>query len=217
MQTVHCWLAVLARLAWPYLRGLLRAVGTALLALVLIFEEWGWRPLSELLSLLTRFRPWARLEGWIAGLPPYGALAVFVLPSALLFPVKLLALMLLAKGQAILAGVMLVGAKITGTAFLARIFMLTKPALMRIGWFVRLYQTFMPWKEALFARVRASWAWRYGRVVKAALKREVKAAWKAIRPRLVDVAATWRPRARAAGERVRLWAAALFGRDERAG
>lgn len=210
-------LAALAHFIWPFLRAALRAAGTALVALILIFEEWGWRPLAELLSLLARFRPWARIEGWIASLPPYGALAVFVLPSTLLFPVKLLALMLLAKGQAILAGLMLAGAKIAGTAFVARIFMLTKPALMRIGWFVRLYEAFMPWKEALLARVRASWVWRYGRVVKTWVKREAKKAWRAIEPRLDALTADWRPRVRATWERIRSEIASLTGRGSRIG
>ena len=46
-------------------------------------------------------------------------------------------------------------AKIIGTAFLARIFSLTKPALMTIGWFNRTYTAIDGWKQRLYAYVRA--------------------------------------------------------------
>jgi hypothetical protein len=48
-----------------------------------------------------------------------------------------------------------------------RLFLLTQPALMQIGWFSWAYDTIMPWKDALVERVRASTVWRVGRIVKA--------------------------------------------------
>ena len=50
----------------------------ALLALIVIFEEWGWEPLAALMARLGRLRPWALAEAWVAALPPYAALVVFV-------------------------------------------------------------------------------------------------------------------------------------------
>lgn len=171
--------------AWGVVRPPLVGLLSVVAALVVLFEEWGWRPLAELLGHLARLRIFARLEGWIAGLPPYAALAVFVLPSAILFPVKVLGLWLLAKGQALLAGLVLAGAKVVSTALVARIFMLTRPALMRIGWFAWAYGKFMPWKEEIFARIRASWAWRYGRMVKTTVRHELRQAWQRWRPTVV--------------------------------
>jgi hypothetical protein len=55
---------------------------------------------------------------------------------------------------------------IAGTALIARLFQLTQPALMKLGWFARFYNAWSLWKEALFVHVRASWAWRAGRVIK---------------------------------------------------
>ena len=52
----------------------------------------------------------------------------------------------------------IVAAKFASTALIARIFLLTKPALMQIPWFAYAYGVFVPWQEALFARVRSSWA-----------------------------------------------------------
>jgi len=205
-------LAALRRL-WALAVLVARGIGTAILALIIVFEEWGWRPLAELLSLLARFRIWARVEGWVASLPPYGALVVFALPSTLLFPLKLLALALLAKGQAITAAVLLGGAKVAGTAVVARIFMLTKPRLMQIGWFARAYAVFTPWKDALVARVHESWAWRYGRLLKAMMKRDVKRLWAVVVPRLRALAAEARTRTRLAWNRVRFEIEVLGGRS----
>jgi len=175
--------------AWRIARLLLRRCLEFALALLIVFEEWGWRPLAELLGRLARWRPWARLEALIVGLPPYAALAVFVLPSALLLPLKFLAVFLVARGQIFLAGVLFLAAKVVATALVARLFMLTQPALMQIPWFAWAYTTLMPWKEALVARVHASWAWRVGRVVKERVRRLATAQWRRLRPRLSELRA----------------------------
>jgi hypothetical protein len=162
-------------------------------ALIVLFEEWGWRPLAELLGWLSRFRPWAMLELWIAGLPPYAALLVFALPTTILLPLKFVSVWLLASGFLWSAGALFLAAKIASTALIARIFMLTKPALMSIAWFARAYNWFMPWKEVLFAQIRASWPWRYGRMVKIAIRHEAKQAWARLKPRLLAAWSEWKP------------------------
>lgn len=171
------------RLLWSIARPPLVTVINILLALVLLFEEWGWKPLAAALAWLARFRLIARAEALIASLPPYPSLAVFALPTAILFPVKVGALWLMAGGHIIKAGLLLAAAKVVSTALVARIFTLTKPALMQIGWFVRAYDWFVPWKEALFARVRVSFAWRYGRMVKSRTKqvlRRLRTRWEPV-------------------------------------
>jgi hypothetical protein len=191
------------RALWSLVRPPLLAVLQITAALVVLFEEWGWRPLVEALGRLARFRPWAALELWIAGLPPYGALAVFALPTTILLPLKFVAMWLLAKGQVLAAGGLFVGAKLASTALIARIFILTKPALMQIGWFARAYSWFTPWKEALFAEIRASWAWRYGRMVKTRTKLEAKRVWTRWQPRLQELWHTWQPWTREQALRLR--------------
>jgi len=170
--------SILVRLVYGLMLRPLNALLTILLALVLLFEEWGWQPIVRAMAWLARWRPLAAIESWIASLPPYGALAVFVLPSTLLLPVKLAAVWLLAQGQPIVAAGLLVFAKVVGTGLVARIFLLTRPQLMRIAWFAHAYSVFMPWKEALFERVRASWAWRWGRVVKQMARRWLRQRWE---------------------------------------
>ena len=174
-----------ARTAWsivvPLFDGLvlrpLNALLTIVLALILLFEEWGWQPLVRAFAWFARWRPLAALERMIASLPPYGALATFVLPSMLLLPVKLGALWLLAHGAPLTAGILLIAAKLVGTGLVARIFLITRPQLMRIGWFAHAYGVFVPWKEAWFGWVRASWAWRWGRLMKQMARRWLQRAW----------------------------------------
>lgn len=190
---------VLLAFAWLWLR---RALGVVL-ALAVLFAEWGWRPLAELLGQLRRLALIARLENWIQTLPPYGALAVFIVPSLLLLPLKILALYFIAHGQKMIALGLIAVAKLGGTALVARIFILTGPQLMRIGWFARAYNFIMPWKEHVFAQIRASWAWRYGRMFKSRVKQSARRIWTRLRPqaaRLVSLARfqlrTWLQRVR---------------------
>ena len=167
---------------WRLVRGPIVLALQVVAALILLFEEWGWRPLVEFLGRLSRFEFWAQAERLIAGLPPYGALVALALPTSLLLPLKFVAVWLLAQGHVVSAGFLFVAAKIASTALIARIFILTKPALMRIGWFAAAHDFIMPWKEALFAEIRASWPWRYGRMVKNRVRLEAKQAWARWRP-----------------------------------
>jgi len=158
-----------------------RLVLQTLLALIIVFEEWGWRPLAAALALLGRLKPIAWLEAHIQRLPPYGALLVFAMPSILILPLKLLALYLITSGQEVAAAALFIGAKVVGTAIVARLFQLTEVQLLRIPWFAWAYGIVMPWKEALKVWIRESWAWRYGRVVKERLRRLARPFTQAIR------------------------------------
>jgi hypothetical protein len=153
----------------------------------------------------------------VQDLPPYGALCVFALPAAFLFPLKLVALWLIAKGHTLVAGALFVGAKLAGTALVTRIFLLTQPALMRIGWFARLYDVFVPWHDAMLARIRASWMWRFGRILKERARRaarhawarwkpSITIAWLAIGARLEEASRVARQR----GQRAALWLRTLY-------
>jgi len=179
---------------WRVARPVLRTALQILLALIIVFEEWGWQPLADLLGRLAKWRPWAAVETTIARLPPYAALVVFVLPSAVLLPLKFLAVFLVAKGQIVLAGLLFLAAKVVATALIARLFLLTQPALMQIGWFARGYDTVMPWKDALVERVHESWVWRAARIWKERARRVVMRQWWQMRPTM----RLWRRRLSAA-------------------
>ncbi len=135
----------------------LRRLLGALLALVILFEEWGWEPLRRLMARIARLPLLAALERRIAALPPHAALVVFFLPALALLPVKLGALWLIGQGHKLFGVLLILGAKVVGTAVVAHLFALTQPALMRLPWFARYYTRWSGWKAALLARVRTSW------------------------------------------------------------
>ena len=166
------------RLPWP-LRAL-AALGAWLLALLIVFEEWGWVPLQALLARLGRWPGLRWVEARVQALPPWAALLVFALPAALLLPVKLLALWAVGHGHMVLGMAVIVLAKVAGTAVVARLFTLTQPALLQLPWFAWGYAHWLAFKERLLLRVRASWPWRLARV----LKRQAQRSWRAMRLRL---------------------------------
>jgi len=143
----------------------LRAFFGTLLALLILFEEWGWEPLQRVLAKLAKLPPLAWLDRRIARLPPYGALAVFFVPALALVPVKIGALWLIGRGHAGLGLALIALAKLAGTAVLAHLFALTRPALMRLAWFARWHARWMAWKAGLLLRLRDSGPWRQAREV----------------------------------------------------
>lgn len=157
---------------------LLRWIFTPFIALLLVFEEWGWEPLAAAMQRLARLPLWARCERWIARLPRWGALVVMGAPALALFPVKLLALYFLGHGQAVIGTVVLIAAKLAGTALLARLFQITQPALLQFVWFAKWYPRWKAWKDQLMTQVRASAVWRTGRRIKAVLRRTARQFWQ---------------------------------------
>ncbi len=199
-------------LLWRAARPTVIFALNVLLALLLLFEEWGWRPLSDLLARLARFPLWAKAELWIAGLPPYGALTALAVPSTIVIPTKLIGVYLLATGHILTATALILGAKVAGTALVARIFVLTKPSLMQIGWFARTHDGFVPWQESLFAYIRSSRVWRYSRIVKWRATNTIRRSWVALRPQL---AAAWTrlvPQTHALGGRLQAGTRGLLAR-----
>jgi hypothetical protein len=164
-----------------WLRRVVSVVLTWAVALVLLFEEWGWEPLANLIGQLGRLPLFAWLERAIAQLPPYPALTVFAVPVLALFPIKLLALFWLGQGHHLLGVALIVGAKVLGTAVVARLFQLTKASLMTLRWFAALYTRWTGWKAAAMTAVRASAAWRTARRLRWQTKMRLRRFWAALR------------------------------------
>ncbi|CAM5786956.1 hypothetical protein [Rhizobacter fulvus] len=152
----------------------LRALLLALAALWFFLEEFGWHPLATWLGRFARWGPWQRMEARIAALPPRPALVLFLVPVLALLPVKLLALRLLGAGQPLLGLVVILAAKLVGTAIGGRLFVLLRPQLMTLRW---------------FARAMARWRYLRRRVRHALL---ASAAWQGLRQRARRWRSRWR-------------------------
>ena len=163
------------------LKRILQGIALAPLALFLLFEEWGWQPLAAGFAALGRLPVWRQLERLIIRLPPWAALLAFGIPVLVLVPVKLLALFLLGKGHLGMGLSLVISAKIAGTALAARLFQLTEPALMQLGWFSRAYPPWKAWKDRMLRQVRVSWPWRLGRRLKHRARAVLVRLWNAFK------------------------------------
>ena len=143
------------------------------IALVILFEEWGWEPMQRLMVRLARLPAMAALERRIASLPPGGALVAFALPTLLMLPVNVFGVWLVGQGQALAGPLVIIAAKLISTTLIARVFTLTRPVLMELRWFAHFYAGWKRWEAALVEPVRASWLWRTGR--------ELRGRWRAWR------------------------------------
>lgn len=121
----------------------------ALVGLVLAYEEIQWR-LSFVFAWLGKLPVFKQIEQWVRGLPPYGALALIGAPTLVITPIKFLAVYWIAKGHPISGLAAIVGAKAAGTAFVARMFLLTKPQLLSIAWVKWAYEKVMWVRELAY-------------------------------------------------------------------
>ncbi len=139
-----------------------------LVALVFLFEAWLWEHLRPIVAWIVDLISWATLRARIAAaigrLPPYPTLLVFLIPVALLLPLKFLGLWMLAKGSWLGAIGTLAFAKVLGMGVTAFIFDVTRPKLLQLPWFNWLYAHVLTWLARAHAlidpikdEVRAWW------------------------------------------------------------
>lgn len=145
-------------------------------ALLVLFEDLVWEKITALVAIVARWRLVARLEAWIARRGRHTTLALFAVPILCLIPVKLTALWLIASGHAISGILVIVCAKLTGTAVSARLYVIAQPKLMTFETFVGV--------RAWALRCNA-WAHdALDRLGVAAAGRWIKAAMRGLRERL---------------------------------
>jgi hypothetical protein len=157
-----------------------------LAAVVLLVEEWCWDTGMRLTRALARWPALAALEVRVRTLPPYGALCAFVLPGLLLLPVKVLAVVAIAHGHALSGIATIVLAKIGGAAVVARLYVLTLPTLLAVGWFARCHGWFMVARARCLDYLRTSHAYHLtGRALRG-LRIGLRRVLRRLRPRRAD-------------------------------
>lgn len=170
-------------LVWVVRRVLKRLLTYPLLVLagvVLAVEEALWR-LSAVFAVLGKLPVFRSVEAWVRGVPAWGALMLFGLPAVALAPVKLLALYWLAGGHPFLGIGTILTAKVAGTALVARLFQLTQPQLLTIGWFRWGFETVMGWRAAVHEWWADSVVGRWWRRERARHKGWMRRRWEAVR------------------------------------
>ena len=181
------------------LKRLLAAPFVLIAAIIVLFEEWLWDDLQRIAAAIGRLPLLHQVESFVAGLPPYAALALFGAPSLLLFPVKLAALYLIAHGQPMLGLMTVIAAKIAGTALVARIFVLTQPNLLRIGWFSWLYSRFTAFKTRIHEAIKSTGVYKAAhrlrlrmRAALAELSRKRRTLWRSRWEAALKLSRRWR-------------------------
>jgi hypothetical protein len=136
------------------LRRLLQPIWV-LLAIIFLIEAWLWDHLEPIVAWIVAAIPLRTFKQWLAErvdtLSPAMTLIVFIVPVLPLFPLKLVGLWLLAHEHWASAVLTILLAKFVGVGVTAFIFDVTRPKLLEMGWFEKLYEFIL----ALRAKAKA--------------------------------------------------------------
>jgi hypothetical protein len=115
-----------------------------LLAIIFLIEAWLWDHLEPIVAWFVALIPLRTFKQWLADrvdtLSPAMTLIVFIVPVIPLFPLKLVGLWLLTHEYWMSAILTIIFAKFLGVGVAAFIFDVTRPKLLEMAWFEKLYE-----------------------------------------------------------------------------
>src|SRR5215471_6297601 len=115
-----------------------------LLAVIFLIEAWLWDHLEPIVAWVVDKIPLRAFKHWLAErvdtLSPAMTLIVFIVPVLPLFPLKLVGLWLLAHEYWMSAIFTILFAKFVGVGVTAFVFDVTRPKLLEMSWFEKLYE-----------------------------------------------------------------------------
>jgi len=118
-----------------------------LLAVIFLIEAWLWDHLEPIVARAVAMIPLRAFKQWLSDrvdtLSPAMTLIVFFVPVIPLFPLKLVGLWLLTHEYWLSAVATIIFAKFVGVGVTAFIFDVTRPKLLEMPWFERLYEFIM--------------------------------------------------------------------------
>jgi hypothetical protein len=178
-----------------FLRRLARLPLLVLATVYFLLDEVVPALLRPVYARLAELRLFERLGAAILALSPVATLILFLVPFVVLEPFKILALVLLAGGHFTSGAVMLAASHLASIVLVERLFRLTKPKLLTIGWFARIHGIVERIYDWSLGRLKATAAWRSAtallrrvretlRGVKALLLPPIAAALRGIAERL---------------------------------
>jgi len=143
-----------------HLKRALELLLMPLAAAFVFFEDVLLHYLGVAMAAFAKWPPVARLEAWVAGLPPKAALIVFIAPSALVLPIKLAAVGFALHGHLALATTSILLGKMLATALVARLYRILRPTLITVPWFLAAETWVFKWRDKLYAFVGSLPAWQ---------------------------------------------------------
>jgi hypothetical protein len=133
-----------------------------LLAIIFLIEAWLWDHLEPIVAWVVSIIPLRTFKQWLSDrvdtLSPAMTLIVFIVPVLPLFPLKLIGMWLLVHEHWMSAVFTILFAKLLGVGVTAFVFDVTRPKLLEMGWFEKLYDFIMAMRakaKALVDPVRA--------------------------------------------------------------
>jgi hypothetical protein len=115
-----------------------------LLAVIFLIEAWLWDHLEPIVARVVAAIPLQSFKQWLTErvdeLSPAMTLVVFIVPVIPLFPLKLIGLWLLTHDYWTSAVATILFAKFLGVGVTAFVFDVTRPKLLEMPWFERLYE-----------------------------------------------------------------------------
>lgn len=121
-------------------------------------------------AALATLRPIAALERAIAALPAYIILTLFLIPMAIIEPVKLYALYLIEQGHWVWGALVFALLKIVGIGLAERLFAIGKPKLLSIRWFAWCYGVYERIRDRVYAFLDQFAWWRAAKQIVASLR-----------------------------------------------
>ena len=129
-----------------------------LLAVIFLIEAWLWDHLEPVVARVVALIPLRAFKHWLSDrvdtLSPAMTLIVFIVPVIPLFPIKLVGLWLLTHEYWVSAVVTIVLGKFLGVGVTAFIFDVTRPKLLKMEWFKKLYEFIMMLRAKAAAMVQ---------------------------------------------------------------
>lgn len=129
-------------------------------AAIVFIEETLLHYLGLAMAAIAKWPPVAAVERWLRRLPPWGALLAFGAPSLLVIPIKLSAVWFALHHRYGLSLLSVVIGKMLATALVARLYMVLRPTLVQMAWYLRAETWLFDWRDRLYAFVQALPAWQ---------------------------------------------------------
>src|SRR5271165_170560 len=118
-----------------------------LLAVIFLIEAWLWDHLEPIVAWFVALIPLHAFKQWLAErvdtLSPAMTLIVFFVPVIPLFPLKLVGFWLLTHEYWLSAVLTIIFAKFLGVGVAAFVFDVTRPKLLEMQWFEKVYEFVM--------------------------------------------------------------------------
>lgn len=169
---------------------ILRAPLVVLVALYFLLDDVVLAAVRPLVAWAAGLRLFVRLSAWFDRLSPYPTLALFAVPFIVLEPPKLISLYLIGTGHFRSGVLMLVTSHLLSIVLIERLFHVSKPKLMRIGWFAYAFGQVMRLRDWALGQLEAMGIMAPLRALLRRLRQGTRVAVAGVKPMIAAAART---------------------------